>query len=161
MMNSKHNIQFRRNIKEYLSELALLSNSLVDEAQLSELSDVESVREKASALTEKLVSKTVFNFEFKKDRNFQNFIESLFLTNQSEIYIWTHRTDLCGLFKIPSIKKLNIDFPFEINREGILLFLTADYRNRLLLDFSISENGEKILEVEVQGDDWYPVAIGL
>lgn len=154
IMINKKSIEYRQHIKSYLSELTLLINQEINEIDLSSLLEVEDVRRKASSLNDFPISKFVIPFNDKATGKFRSFIEALYQANDSEVYIWTKRTNVCGLYKIESIRNINIDFPFEINDEGILVFLSADFKDKLLLDFSLDSNGNKILEVEMQGQNW-------
>lgn len=154
IMINKKSIEYRQHIKSYLSELTVIINQYVSEIDLSSLSDVEDARRKAVSLNDFPVSKFIIPFNEKATEKFRSFIDALYQANDSEVYIWTKRTNVCGLYKIKSIRNINIDFPFEINDEGILVFLSADFKDRLLFDFSLDSNGNKILEIEMQGRNW-------
>lgn len=153
-MINKKSLEYRQNIKVYLSELALLINQGINESDLSSLAEVDDTRRKASFLNGFPVSKFVISFNEKVTEKFRRFIDALYQANDSEVYIWTKRTNVCGLYKIESIRNINLDFPFEINNEGILVFLSADFKDKLLFDFSLDSNGNHMLEIEMQGQNW-------
>ena len=154
MTTNRVNIDYRKNIKEYLSELGCLVRQAVSEDDLSEIYDVEMARDKSSLLVECPEYKFSIMFEEKNSKEFSDFIGKLYSANSSNIYLWTPRTNHCGLFKVDSIKSINFEFPFNINNEGILVFLTTDYADKMLFDFYIDSNDRKILEVEIQGNNW-------
>ena len=49
---------------------------------------------------------------------------------------------------------MNFNFPFNINEEGIIAFVTNDVADRMLLEFSINSVGQEVLIVETQGPNW-------
>ncbi|MFI3157237.1 MAG: hypothetical protein QX199_13870 [Methylococcaceae bacterium] len=157
-MINKKSLEYRQNIKAYLLELSSLINQYINESDISGLAEIEIIRHKASSLNGFPVSKFVISFNEKVTEKFRNFIDGLYYANDSEVYIWTKRTNICGLYKIESIRNINLDFPFEINDEGILVFLSADFKDKLLFDFASDSNGNKMLEIEVQGQSWPDVS---
>jgi hypothetical protein len=52
------------------------------------------------------------------------------------------------------LSDVQFDFGFAVNRDGIVVLLTADLQDRMLLDFSEGPDGEQLLEVEVAGANW-------
>lgn len=55
---------------------------------------------------------------------------------------------------IATFQDVNFSFPFELNNEGIVVFLSTDLKDKLLLDFYINPTGNMVLEVEGQGLNW-------
>jgi hypothetical protein len=154
MTNMRQKIQFKKNLPSYLIELKKLTGIDVNSESLSSVEDVESIRKKASALGSAKTTKFVMDFEEKNSERFKNFIENLFRSNNGPIYLWTSRSNLCGLYKLDSIRMVDFSFPFDLNPEGIVVFLAEDTSNKLLLDFSVDSQGQEILEVELQGKNW-------
>lgn len=64
------------------------------------------------------------------------------------------KSNYCGLYKISSINMVDFSFPFNVNQEGIVVFLAEDINDKLLLDFSCNSQGKEVLEVESQGKNW-------
>jgi len=155
MTSTKKGLEYRQNIKTYLSELALLTNKELNEDDIlySPLS-VENARQRSSSLSEFPILKFTIPFSEKKSERFSLYIDNLYQKNSSNVYIWTQRTNICGLYEVESIKKINFDFPFSINNEGILVLLSTDFEDKLLFDFSLNSDGDEIVEVEAQGKNW-------
>ena len=153
-MTIKRSIECLREKKRYLAELGILSNRIVDEEAIS--ADISEVLDsnQSHSLESFPVLKFSMPFYELKGEKFKTFIEELFSRNDGEIYILTPRTKACGLFKVSSINSISFQFPFEINPEGILVFLTSDLKDKLLLDFSLDSSGKKMLEIEVRGQHW-------
>jgi hypothetical protein len=93
-------------------------------------------------------------FEERKSPKFSSLVKQLHDLNPEPIYLWTSRTNDCGLFKLDDVSKLNFAFPFEINPEGILVITTIDGNDRMLLDFSGENQSQQLLEVEIRGQNW-------
>ena len=74
-----------------------------------------------------------------------------------QVYLWTPRTIDCGVLLVPSLDVVKFDFDFDVNEEGILVLLSSDLVDRLLLDFSKSCTGEERMTVESQGINWMHV----
>jgi hypothetical protein len=160
-MINKKNIKYQRNITSYLSELTLLANKNVNESDILDIIEVDDVRQKSFGLNDFEISKFRILFDDRVTEKFKNFIDTLYQANDNEVYIWTKRTEICGLYKVESIKNINLNFPFKVNHEGILVFLSTDFKDKLLLDFSLDSNGEKMLEVETQGQNWSAINYNL
>ena len=52
------------------------------------------------------------------------------------------------------LSEVRFDFDFSVNKDGMLVLLTMDLQDRMLLDFSEGPDGELLLEVEVAGANW-------
>jgi hypothetical protein len=154
MNDLSRKLAYCRNIKAYLSQLKALTNQDVTEEDLLSLDVVEDIREKSKGLIEKPKRKLVIPFEEKKEVRFQRFVQNLNQLNPSPVYIWTESTNSCGLFEIPSIAKFNFDFEYSVNREGIIVLLTKDFTDKMVLDFGEDAKGARLLEIELIGDHW-------
>ena len=145
-------------LKEYLGELGRLLGRVVQEEELGSLAQVTTIR--AAALkfdTQPAISHDIPFTERKSDR-FVRFIQCLSEANPSHVYVWTPRTILCGVILVPSLNAIKLDFDFDINHEGVLVFLTSDLSDRLLLDFSTTDMNEQRLNIELQGRYWSRVS---
>jgi hypothetical protein len=147
-------IQFKRLLPAYLLELKALTGLDVSSEFLCSVEDTEKIRNESSSVRTADINKFAIDFEEKNSERFKKFITSLNEANSSPIYIWTNRSNFCGLHKINSIGMVDFSFPFDVNQEGIVVFLTEDINDKLLLDFSCNAQGEEILEVESQGKNW-------
>jgi hypothetical protein len=146
--------QLKRLLPSYLSELKALTGLDIDSESLSSIEDTEKIRNEASSIENTDINKFAIDFEEKNSERFKKFVASLNEANSSPVYIWTNRSNFCGLHKINSINMIDFSFPFEINQEGIIVFLTEDINDKLLLDFSCNSKDQEVLEVELQGKNW-------
>lgn len=153
MMNSA-NRAYKANITAYLAELSTLSNQTVSADDLSCMNEVENIRATISDLKKLPISKFNIPFPEKENARFRNYIHNLYESCSEKVYIWTSKTNSCGLYKIDNIDAVNFSFPFNLNTQGVVVFLSENIKNKLLLDFYIDSSGEKIIEVESQGLQW-------
>src|SRR5688500_5918049 len=153
MTSLEAKLRYNRSIKSYLAELRLLNNKDVSKEDLSSIVELEEIRRKSSLLKSLPISKFTIDFDERKSVRFNQYIQNLNKVNDSHIYIWTAKTNDCGLYKNGSIVDIDFSFPFEIN-EGVLVFLSIDLKDNLLLDFSNGTEGKRVLEVEAQGLNW-------
>ena len=154
MTNVKNKREYLSNIASYLLELGMLANKTVNKGDLSSIEKVGEVRAGISNLGNLPIEKFKVDFSEKDDARFGSYIQGLYNTNNEQVYLWTSKTNICGLYKVGNIKDVNFSFPFELNDEGIVVFLSADLKDKLLLDFSIDSTGNKVVEVEAQGLNW-------
>jgi len=98
---------------------------------------------------------TTFDIPFseKSGTRFRAFLRHLADANPSDVYIWTPASNICGVLKPLSLSEFDVAFPFDVNPEGVLVILTADFSDQLLLDYSDEGQG-KMLEAEVSGEHW-------
>jgi hypothetical protein len=55
-----------------------------------------------------------------------------------------------------ALAKVNFAFDFVMNPEGILVVLTADLSDKMLLDYSEDRVQGQMLELEISGPHWGP-----
>ena len=151
-------LKYLNDIEPHLLELETFANKTVNRCDLSSIEEVEEVRARLISDLKNLPTKSFeINFSEKDGVRFDAYIQGLYNSNREAVYIWTKGTNSCGLYKVDSIKSVNFSFPFEINTDGMLQFLSVDVKDNLLLDFDIDDAGEKLIEVEVQGLNWINV----
>lgn len=157
MNDLSRKIAYRRNIKAYLSQLKALTKRDVTEEDLLPLDIVEQIREKSKYLTQKPKRKFVIPFEKKVGPRFQRFVQNLGDLNPNPVYVWTELTNSCGLFEVCSITLFNFDFEYSVNRQGVIVLLTEDLADKMVLDFGADASGAYLLEIELIGDHWTTV----
>lgn len=145
-------------LKEYLQELEALTGRAVQAGELGSLEQVATIRQ----IVQKFDAQPVVAFETafsdRTSERFKRFVERLRNANSSPVYVWTPRTISCGALIVSSLDAVQFGFDFAINKEGILVFLTSDLEDRLLLDFSTTPTGEQCMRVETQGTNWAKIA---
>ncbi len=158
MSDRRSLIRNKINLKDYLKELSALVGYPVSGTELGDIESGIDIRSRYRKYTgkPKRVSDTLF-LALKTPR-FAAFVDDLRQANPSPVYIVTAGTMDCGTFLVPSLGAIKWDFDFWINSAGILVFLSSDLEDSLLLDFSISDASEHILKIETQGDHWGRIA---
>lgn len=154
MTNINNKREYLSNIDAYLLEIELLTKKSIDKSELSSINEVDEIRSKASNLKTLPKKELKIDFSEKTSTRFIKYIQSLYYANNNEIYLWTSKTNVCGLYKVSSIKDINFSFPFDINNEGMFVLLSVDLKDKLLFDFSFDSSGKKIIEIEIQGLNW-------
>ena len=154
---SLEKLRQKLNLKRYLEELAVLTGRTVLGDELGGLELAVAIRE----ASQKFATYTSASFEIPfSDRcsaRFRQFVQKLHKANPTSVYLWTPRTIDCGVLLVPSLDVVKFDFDFDVNEEGILVLLSSDLVDRLLLDFSKSCTGEERMTVESQGINWMHV----
>lgn len=143
----------------YLKELAVLVGRPVREEELSSLEQMESVRRKPGSIPKECYSIEI-PFAAKSDQKFEKYTKQLTTLNPAPLYIWTDRSNDCGLLKVNSLSQIVFSFPFDLNMDGIISIVTSDLADSMVLDWS-EEYGKKILVVETHGIQWSKAKIDL
>lgn len=138
---SSEKLRQKINIKKYLEELSMLTGRPVRADELCSLEQTIALRESAKQLEEQPAQRHTILFADQSSKRSEIFANNLCRSNNCPVYIWTPRTISCGALLVPSICSVEFYFDFSINEEGILVFLTSDLKDRLLIDFSISRKG--------------------
>lgn len=76
----------------------------------------------------------VINFSEKTSNQFRKFGANLSKSNSNLIYMLTNRANLHALYKVASIDAVDSSFPFDVNPDGIVVFITEE-PTRFLLRF--------------------------
>lgn len=152
--------ELKRNLPSYLLELKQITGLDVDSKSLSPIEDVEKLREKASVLADLDKNRLIISFSEKNSKQFRKFVVNLSKSNSNSVYIWTNRANLYGLYKVASIDAIDFSFPFDVNSDGIIVFLTSDLSDKLLLDFYYDSEYQEMIEVELQGKHWSLIPFG-
>jgi hypothetical protein len=159
MLEPSSSEKIRRNIdlRRYLEELSALTGRQIRADELGSIEQAASIREDCQKFSAQASRVTEIPFPDRKLERFKKFVRRLSRANAASVYVWTPRTISCGVFLMPSIDAVRFDFDFAINEEGILVFVTSDLEDRLLLDYSNSPAGGRIMKVETQGTNWVGV----
>ena len=152
--SSSEKLRQKLNINKYLEELAVLAGRTVQAGELGGVEQAASIREVGKKFSVSEASSSEISFVDRSTERFKDFIKRLHGENPSPVYVWSPRTIDYGTLLLPSLGAIKFDFDFAVNEEGILVFLTNDLEDRLLLDFFILPTDEKRLKIETQGTNW-------
>ncbi len=142
------------NMPFYLKELQAISGKKVRKEDLTSLEESSIIQEKSLKKTRKHKIKIAIPFSTKSNEKIKSAVSLFYSLNSAPIYIWTPRSKYCGTLKEESIKNINLNFPFDINKEGVIVFITDDLQDKILFDFFESNDGKKMLEIEIEGNNW-------
>lgn len=142
------------NLPPHLRELSQLVGRKVEPEELLSLVETEAVRAQAMTVQRQPSWRCELRFSDKRSPRFGRLLQAIRERNPSPVYLWTPLSNDCGLLRPVSLSDVRFDFDFAVNRDGIVVLLTADLQDRMLLDFSEGPDGEQLLEVAVAGANW-------
>lgn len=105
------------------------------------LDAINEVRVRARGLKDKPMRLFTIPFNTKNTLEFRAFIGRLQEANSSPIFLWTSRSEVCGLLELPSLSAFNFGFEFALEPNGIVVLMTTDTRERLTLDYGKDKKG--------------------
>jgi hypothetical protein len=151
-------LAFKRELPRYLRDLAVLLGRRVEAAELLSVEETQKIRVQANQVARQPLLRFEVPFGAKEEERFDSFLKRLADANPSDAYLWTPAANICGVLRPVPLSAVNFSFPFDLNPEGIVVILTSDLNDQLLLDYSLGEEGEPMLEVETSGKHWGSVA---
>jgi len=151
-------LAFRRELPRHLRELSLLLGRSVDTLDLLSIDDTKELRSQANQVTREPASTFQIPFDATREPRFGMFVRRLEEANTSPVYVWTPASNACGLLKPTPLGVVRMEFPFDLNPEGIVAILTSDLQDELLLDYSKGDRDQRELEVEASGKHWGLIA---
>lgn len=138
----------------HLRELGqIVGRSLMPDDLIS-VEKTESLRVQALSVVRAPSWRCEIPFADMQSPRFTRLVDALQKANPSPIYVWTPLSNVCGLLRPIPLLDVRFNFEFTALPDGILVILTADFQDQLLLDFSEGNNAEQLLEVEVSGAQW-------
>jgi hypothetical protein len=159
MFTERQNLILKKlNMRTYLELLSALTGRVVVENELCSFEEVQVLHQKkiAASPQQATIHKTAFS-DLCSTR-FSEFIEKLRHKNPTPVFIWTDQTIHCGALTLNSINRIiDLNFTTLFDGEGVITFVTPDRVDSLLFDFELSPDGEKILEIETRGSNWFGV----
>lgn len=137
----------RKYLPEYLKELSKLLEREVKSTELLSIIETDKFLDSISYFKEQEPNyKEIIKFSNKK-----SLMEILYNTISDwdipYIMYLSHSLD-CGLMKIPSLSCFKLNFSFNDEHAGIIIFTRIDGKDRIILDYH-EENSEQLLEIEI------------
>jgi hypothetical protein len=154
-------IRKKINLRPYLQELEILLKREVNPEELISLEQTRALEQAARTFIDQPKSCQEIPFNKRTSSKFSDFIHSLTELNPSSVYLWTPRSEDCGSILLPSLKSVDFGFPFSVNGAGLIIFITSDNADRLLLDFFHDSTGQERMQIETKGRHWFSVRTGL
>src|SRR5262249_3594428 len=125
-----------------------------DDQDLLSLDETEAIRQKAKSRSERPSGRTEIPFSEKGGARFQAVVGRLHDANNSSVYVWQPLANVCGLLRPVSLDEVEFAFEYDLNPEGIVVVLTTDLVDKLLLDYSVDASNRQMLEIELSGRNW-------
>lgn len=138
----------------HLRELGQLVGRALMPDDLISVEETESLRVQALSVVRAPSWRCEIPFGDMQSSRFARFVDALQKANPSPIYVWTPLSNVCGLLRPIPLLDVRFDFEFTALPDGILVILTADFQDQMLLDFSEGEDAGQLLEVEGAGAHW-------
>lgn len=149
-MNNLGNALARNaHLENYLGQLSEMVGHEVTEDQLSSLEEIERLKEASRELQrcpKKIIEITP---EDLRRERFALLVLTLAKAKSSPVSIWLDATSYCGTLYLAGVNEFNFSFRLDSIPEGVVVLLTEDGRDQLLLDFSPEE-----VAMELQGKAW-------
>jgi hypothetical protein len=136
-------------LKPYLDQLRELVGSEVTEQQLSSLEEVQRLKKVASQFNCRPKKVIKIAPEDLTRERFKLLVHALAKANPSPVSIWLNATASCGTLFLSRIDEFNFGFQYDAIPEGVVVLLTKDGNDKLLIDINPDE-----AEVELQGERW-------
>jgi hypothetical protein len=157
MSSSSKELRRKLQLKRYLAELAAVTGRQI---QADELIGLEQTT-KLQADQQKFRTQSFASYEVPLShittKRFIDFIDRLSKSNNSNVYLWIMRSMDCGVIRLQSLYDVAWGLDLSASEEGILVFVTDDLEDSLLLDFSELPTGEQIMTIETKGANWESV----
>jgi hypothetical protein len=154
MGDEKRSLPSKQNMTLHLRQLSLLTGGIVAREDLLTVDETEAVRENAKLIQYSSSWRDTIAFSEKSSPKFKTLIAELDELSSEGVYLWTPLSNLCGLLRPIPLDTIRWEFAFDLIPEGIIVFLSADLQDKLLLDYSSSSDGREELEIEVSGEKW-------
>lgn len=154
MTDLSRNIAFNRNLPRHLVELSQVLKRDVWREHLMNLEETGMLLKRLKAQRRSSGRRFTIPSCEKEGTRFRRLIEALQAAAAGQVYLWTPLAKDCGLPCPIEMSEVKWAFSFDVSPEGLMEIVTQDARDRLLLDFSLDERGERQLEVELDGDRW-------
>ncbi len=138
----------------HLRELGQFVGRALMPDDLISVEETESLRVQALSVVRAPSWRCEIPFGDMQSPRFARLVDALQKANPSPIYVWTPLSNVCGLLRPVPLLDVRFNFEFTALPDGILVILTADFQDQMLLDFSEGNHAEQLLEVEVSGAQW-------
>jgi hypothetical protein len=152
-------IRQKVNLISYLPLLSQIVRRTLNVHELCSLEETVSIRHAVQKNVDQTTNIYDCSFADLHSDRFLQFIQRLEQVNPEPVSIWTRQTIDCGTLILPSIAAvLSLDFEVVFKDEALISFWASNLNDKLLLDFELSSNNEKLMTIETQGANWIKVS---
>lgn len=138
------NAEFQAEIKQ------LITPACYDTTTGMSLEETDTVTASAGTI---VTSGKKWTLQFADKSNLIRILNKIGGVYPEPIYLLTTYSKLCGAVIVRNIHCFNSHFEFKAEHAGIIMLISKNCLNKLILDF-YRENGEELLDIEVYGSDW-------
>ena len=143
----------KKYLAQHLAELGCLLGRPVRADELLTLEETEAIRFQSKQIRLTPTWRQTIPFESRGSRTVVDLFQRLHDSRLLPVYVWTPLSNVCGLARPIRLVEVNLEFDFNINREGIIAFIVTDLLDKVVFDFS-AKDGHLELEIEASGDHW-------
>lgn len=158
-MNDRLSFLLRKNtgkryMQEYLNELSKLVYQ--DKFEILTLEESDCIFEYIKKhLRYEPVSRCTQNIFSNKDKLKKTILE-IQRIDKSNVYMSLGFSEMCGIVLLEYIDLFNINFAFDDEHSGLIVFYDKELKNSLVVDF-YKENGICYYDLEVVGEEWIKI----
>lgn len=154
MTDINRDIRRLTSLPAYLNELRALTGRVVTPNSLLSAHESMSLRDMLNKIPKGQCIRACIPFEARTSSSFISMISRLSTLNDAPIVLWLEKSNECGPLPLQSLRDINFAFPFDAIPDGIFVVATRDGLNRMVLDFTDTEDGLKLLDIELHGVHW-------
>lgn len=147
-LDRKIKIRYKANIRKYLNELKVLLGREVEESELLNLEESQSIRLSSKIEILDVSFKIKLNFHERFD--FDGLFKKLKNENDDGLLFWSTHADDCGYLKLKDFSQIH-DLNAFLNISDVCIFISK--KNRLLIDYRVNGD-EKEIFFETNGGFW-------
>ena len=153
-------IRRKANLRAHLSDVRCYLGRLVDERELVSVAESRQLIATAREIFERDGRKRVsFDLPFpeKSTPRFLAFVGRIAGAGASGAYLWTARSDACGLCRLDSVRDIDWSFDFGCDPTEMFVLYSSDLSDSLLVEYFESDEGQQQLRLELSGHRWSDV----
>jgi len=158
MTEPNYKLAAHRCLPTHLAQLAELLGRTVVASELMTLELTEEVRAQSKLVAPQPTWQQEIAFADRVGARFINLIKRLGEAHSVQVLIWTPLSNKCGLLHAVDLEAIKFGFQFDTIAEGIIVILTVDFMNKMVLDYSDDDLGNQRICVEVCGASWGRIA---
>lgn len=158
MVDSSKGLARSRELPRYLALLSSLLGRSVTERELLTSEETYALRERSLAVERGAPHVFEVPIGERRGRQFSRLIARLVGARSCAVYFWASGTEACGLLPPFQLSSVEFNFAYDLDPNGVFVFVSCDFQDRLLLDFSGDGSGG-VLEIEVSGPHWGCVSV--
>jgi hypothetical protein len=152
--DATHRSSTDRRLRSHLRTLSLFSRKPIQESDLLSAAETAFISGNWKSKTSPFSFGIELAFGEQLSHRFTDYISQLNHQNSSRIGVWIEHSIEYGALCLENISSVRFDFPFDFDRNGIVVFATIDLKEKMLIELIEHSEGVVTLRVEVSGASW-------